>query len=336
MLEPRTERRDPNGRSGRIRRLIARRLLWVPVLLLFVSTVTFSLMHLAPGSPWDPQLGESGTGMVLPQSTIDQLNAHYGLNDPLAQQFGRYLVNAAHFDFGESYHYTGQQVSAVVAERWPRTLVFGAICLALIFPVGVGLGLAAALRKGSALDHGVAAFGAMAASLPNFVIGLFLVLVFSVQLNRLTAGRFYLPASGFGLDRHLILPVASLAMLPVAFVARLTRTSALHTLDEAHVRTARSKGLAERAVVMRHVVRNSLVPVVSTLGPLTAHMITGTVVIETLFGMRGLGATFVDAVAARDYPIIMGLSLLYAVIIVLANLAVDVVYMLIDPQIQPT
>lgn len=324
------------SRRHRVGLLLLRRLAWLVPVLLLVSTITFSLMHLAPGGPWDPDLREGAGSAVLSETAIEHLNRHYGLDESLPTQFGRYVLNAAQFDFGESYHFRGQQVRSIIGKRWPRTLLFGGICLVIIVPAGIALGALAAFRRNSLVDHMITGCSALAASVPSFVVGLFLVMVFSVQFNRVTGGRFYLPATGFGLDQHLVLPVLALSLLPVAFLARLTRSSALQLMAQDHVRTARAKGLAERAVAVRHVLRNSLVPVISTLGPLFAHLVTGTVVIETLFGMRGLGATFVDAVAVRDYPMIMAFSLLYALVIAVANLAVDIAYVVIDPQVDPS
>ncbi len=324
------------GRWGDIGRLVGRRLLWLVPVLLAVVVITFGLLQVAPGSSWDPQIGEGAGGVNLSNTAIAHLDAQYGLDEPWWDQLGRYAVNTARFDFGESYQHRGQEVSDLILERWPRTLVFGLVCIFCIFPVGIALGLFAALRHNSARDHAVTGLATFGASVPSFVVGLFLIMLLSVGLNRMTDGAFYLPAGGFGLDEHLILPVLTLSLLPIAFVARLTRSSALEAMQQDHVRTARAKGLEERHVVIRHVLRNSLVPVTSVLGPMFASLVTGTVVVETLFGMRGLGAMFVEAVTARDYPMILGLTVVVAVVVALANLAVDVLYVLIDPREKPS
>lgn len=298
--------------------------------------ITFALLQVAPGSPWDPRVGEGAGGVNLSDTAIAHLDAHYGLDEPWWEQLGRYVVNTAQFDFGESYQHRGQEVSSLISERWPRTFIFGFICLLFIFPVGIALGVVAALRHNSARDHAVTGLATFGASVPSFVVGLFLIITFSVGMNRATGGRFYLPAGGFGVDEHLILPVLTLSLLPIAFIARLTRSSALEAMGQDHVRTARAKGLTERAVVIRHVLRNSLVPVTTVLGPMFANLVTGAVVVETLFGMRGLGAMFVAAVTVRDYPMILGLTIAVAVVVALANLAVDVLYVLIDPRVKPS
>ena len=300
-----------------------------------VVLITFGLMHLAPGSPWDPDLGSGAAGVQLSPVAIRHLDAHYGLDRPLLSQLGIYLVHTAHFDFGESYQYRGQRVSDLIARRWPRTVAFGLISLAFIVPTGIGLGLLAALRRNSWIDYTVTGVATLGASIPNFVVGLLLIIVLAVNMNRLTSGAFHLPSGGFGLDEHLIMPVLTLGLLPVAFLARLTRSGAIEALRQDHVQAARARGLEERQIVVRHVLKNALVPVVSTLGPLTSSLVTGTVVVETLFGMRGLGATFVEAVSGRDYPMIMGLTILFAVVIAVANLVVDALYVVIDPRIRP-
>jgi len=323
-----------SDRAVAVRRLVARRLLSLPAGLLVVVLITFGLMHLAPGSPWDPELGSGAGGVQLSPVAIRQLDAHYGLDKPLLSQLGIYLVHTARFDFGESYQYRGQRVSELIARRWPRTVGFGLISLAFIVPTGIGLGLLAALRRNSWIDYTVTGLATLGASIPNFVVGLFLIIVLAVNLNRLTSGAFHLPSGGFGLDEHLIMPVLTLSLLPVAFLARLTRSGAIEALQQDHVQAARARGLEERQIVVRHVLKNALVPVVSTLGPLTATLVTGTVVVETLFGMRGLGATFVEAVSGRDYPMIMGLTILFAVVIAVANLVVDALYVVIDPRIR--
>lgn len=332
----RAERAQDWNRWASIGRLVGRRLVWLLPVLLAVVVITFGLLQVAPGSPWDPRVGEGAGGVNLSDTAIAHLDAHYGLDEPWWDQLGRYMGNTLQFDFGESYQYRGQDVSDLILERWPRTFVFGLICIVFIFPVGIALGLLAALRHNSARDHAVTGLATFGASIPSFVVGLFLIMLFSVGLNRATDGAVYLPAGGFGLDEHLILPVLTLSLLPIAFIARLTRSSALETKGQDHVRTARAKGLGERSVVLNHVLKNSLVPVTSALGPMFANLVTGTVVVETLFGMRGLGAMFVEAVTVRDYPMILGLTIVVAVVVALANLAVDVLYVLIDPRVKPS
>jgi ABC-type dipeptide/oligopeptide/nickel transport system permease component len=206
----------------------------------------------------------------------------------------------------------------------------------VIVPVGVGLGVIAALRQNSRVDYLTMGFATFAASFPNFVVGALMVVVFSVLAYKATGGNFFLPAGGFALDDHLIMPVITLALLPTAYTARLTRASTLETIRQDYIRTAWAKGLPERLVVIRHILKNSLIPVVTTLGPTFAFLVTGSVIVETVFNIPGIGRAFVVAVTSRDYPMILGTTVLFSVIIATANLVVDVMYVFIDPRVRLT
>jgi ABC-type dipeptide/oligopeptide/nickel transport system permease component len=179
-------------------------------------------------------------------------------------------------------------------------------------------------------------FATFSASFPNFVFGSLALVIFSVLLYKWTQGAFFLPAGGWGLDDHLILPVVTLALLPIAYTARLTRASTLETIRQDYIRTAWAKGLPERLVVIRHVLKNSLIPVVTTLGPTFAFLVTGSVIVETVFNIPGIGRAFVTAVTSRDYPMILGTTVLFSIIIAAANLVVDVLYVFIDPRVRLT
>lgn len=317
--------------------VVLRRLLWLVPVLLFVVVVTFAFMHLAPGNPWDMtsrlSVGQGGT--PLAPYTVRDLQAVYGLDQPWWQQLVRYLWNAVHLNFGTSYLYQGHSVRSLLFQSFPVTFTLGALALAVIVVAGVGGGVLAALRRGSLFDHALTGFASLATSAPDFVVGIFLILGLSVYLRKATGGSFYLPDSGFGLDARLVLPVAVLSLHPVALVARLARGSVLQNLHADHVRTAKGKGVARRRLVVRHVLRNSLIPLVTVLGPIFAFLITGTVVIGVLFGIPGLGGLFATAVTQRDYPVILGGTITYVVIFVLANLASDLLYMLVDPRVRP-
>lgn len=302
----------------------------VPVLL-FALVTTFALMHLAPGSPWDRSTVEEGPKVHLSETALRQLDAKYGLDRPWWEQLVVYLDNAAHLDFGDSYRFAGRSASELLLERLPATLLLAGVALVVILPLGVGLGVLAALRRNSRIDRAVTGLATLAASVPNFVVGLFLLMA-AVGLNQASGGLIFLPTGGFGADRHLVMPVLTLALLPVAFMARLARSSTLETLRRDHVRTAEAKGLPRRWLLIRHVLKNSLVPVVTTAGPLLVFLVSGTVVVESLFGIPGLGGAFVQAVSARDYPVILAATLFYAVVVVAANLVVDVLYVVIDPR----
>ena len=321
--------RLPRSRGANLALYIARRILWMIPVLLFVITLTFLLMHLAPGSPWD-----RGGGRQLSATIVQNLNAKYGLDKPLYQQFVLYIWNVAHFDFGLSYQYENQTVTHILLESWGPTFTIGVLAFALIVPFGIGIGVIAALRQNTWVDFLAVGFSTFGASVPNFVIGILLIIVFSVEAYHLTGGNVFLPPGGFGLDFHLVLPVIALATLPIAYIARLTRSSTLDVLRQDYVRTAWAKGLRERLVVMRHVLKNSLIPVVTALGPTFAFLITGSVIIETVFAIPGIGRSFVVAVSSRDYPMILATTILYSVLIAVANLVVDLLYTVIDPRVR--
>jgi oligopeptide transport system permease protein len=320
-----------DSRSGSLAIFIVRRILWMVPVVFFVILITFVLMHLAPGSPWD-----KAGGRQLSQTVVNNLNIRYGLNKPVYEQFWLYLVNVVHFDFGLSYQYEGKTVASLIAISWPYTATIGILAFLLIVPVGVGLGVLAALRQNSRVDYITMGFATFAASFPNFVIGALMVVAFSVLTYKATGGNFFLPAAGFALDDHLVLPVITLALLPIAYTARLTRASTLDTIRQDFVRTAWAKGLSERLVVMRHILKNSLIPVITTLGPTFAFLVTGSVIVETLFAIPGIGRSFVVAIESRDYPMILATTVLFSVIIAVANLVVDVAYVFIDPRVRLT
>jgi oligopeptide transport system permease protein len=288
-------------------------------------------MHLAPGSPWDRTGGRQLSSVVT-----HNLDLKYGLDKPGYQQFGLYLWNVAHFDFGLSYQYEGKTVTSLIGEGIPYTATLGVLAFLIIVPVGVGLGVLAALRQNTRVDYATMGFATVAASFPNFVVGVLMVVVLSVTLYKATGGSFFLPAADFGLDDHLIMPVVCLSLLPMAYTARLTRASTLDTIRQDYIRTAWAKGLSERLVVFKHVLKNSLIPVVTTLGPTFAFLVTGSVIIETVFNIPGIGRAFVVAVTSRDYPMILGTTVLFSVVIAVANLAVDVLYVFIDPRVRLT
>jgi oligopeptide transport system permease protein len=310
---------------------VLKRVLWMVPIVFFVIVITFVLMHLAPGSPWD-----RAGGRQLSQVVVNDLNIKYGLDKPVLQQFELYVWNAAHFDFGLSYQYEGKSVTSLIGTSWPYTATIGVLAFALIVPIGISLGVLAALRQNQSADYITMGFATVAAAFPNFVIGALMVVVFSVLMYRWTGGNFALPAADFGLDSHLIMPVITLALLPIAYTARLTRASTLETLRQDFVRTAWAKGLSGRLVVIRHVLKNSLIPVVTTLGPTFAYLVTGSVIVETIFNIPGIGRAFVVAVTSRDYPMILGTTVLFAVVIAVANLIVDIAYVFIDPRVKVT
>jgi oligopeptide transport system permease protein len=306
----------------------------IPVLF-FVIVITFTLMHLAPGGPWDRE------GRQLSPAVIKNLNIKYGLDKPLFTQFYLYVWGAIHFDFGDSLRSPGQHVSTLLLESWPYTLTLGAVTFILLVPFGVGLGVLAALRQNSIVDYAALGLATVAASTPNFVVGLFMIIVFAIGMNHLTGGTFYLPTGGLPqpynpFQVELIMPVITLGALPAAYIARLTRSSTLDTLRQDFVRTAWAKGLKARLVVTRHVLKNSLIPVVTALGPTFAFLVTGSFIVETVFSIPGIGRSFVTSIEGRDYTMILGTTLLYAFMIAVMNLIVDILYVFIDPRVRLT
>ena len=302
----------------------------IPVVFFFI-VITFVLMHSAQGSPWD-----KAGGRQLSQVVIDNLNKKYGLDKPVWEQFLLYVWNVLHFDFGLSYQYQGKSVLELIGGGWPYTATIGVLAFAMIVPIGVGLGVLAALRQNSRIDYATMGFATFAASFPNFVVGALMIVFFSVLLYKWTGGDFFLPAGGWGVDDHLIMPAVTLALLPIAYTARLTRASTLETIRQDYIRTAWAKGLSERLVVVRHVLKNSLIPVVTTLGPTFAFLVTGSVIVEQVFTIPGIGRAFVVAVTSRDYPMILGTTVLFSIVIAAANLVVDILYVFIDPRVRLT
>ena len=320
-----------DSRLGSLGVYVLRRVLWMIPVVFFVIVITFSLMHLASGSPWD-----KAGGRQLSQVVIDNLNRKYGLNRPIYEQFVLYVWNVLHFDFGLSYQYQGKTVVELIGGGWPYTATIGVLAFALIVPFGIGLGVIAALRQNSRVDYATMGFATFAASFPNFVIGALMIVFFSVLMYKWTGGEFFLPAGGWGVDDHLVMPAVTLALLPIAYTARLTRASTLEVIRQDYVRTAWAKGLSERLVVVRHVLKNALIPVVTTLGPTFAFLVTGSVIVEQVFSIPGIGRAFVQAVNSRDYPMILGTTVLFSLVIAVANLIVDILYVFIDPRVRLT
>lgn len=320
------------GRTHNLPGFVVRRLLWLLPVVLSAVTVTFLLAHLAPGTPWDVAVGGEIRGN-LSAAAIHNLNVKYGLDLPLWRQLVLFLGHASHLDFGASYQFQAQPARDLLLRGLPQTVALGCTAFLVVTTVGIGLGLVAARARSTWVDYTVTGLSSLLASVPNFVVGILLILVLSVGLNRSTAGRFYLPAAGFGFDRRLIMPVITLSLLPVAHIARLMRASALEVVGLDYIRTARAKGAAEGRVFARHVLRAALVPVITTLGPLLGFLITGSLVVETLFQIPGIGGTFVRAVSARDYPVILGGTVLYATAFPVMNLAVDILHAVVDPRV---
>ena len=303
---------------------IARRLLWVPALLLLVSFITFALGRFGPGDPVEILLGQN-----FRQEAYDRIRAQQGLDDPIAIQYARYVGNALRGDFGESYQYRGRSVTELLKNKiWiSAQLNFAALLISV--SLGITLGLFAALRQGSWWDSATVAFTLVGQSMHVFLTIPIALLIFSLKLG-------ILPTHGWDgfFSTSIILPALVLGIPGIAIVTRLTRASTLDVIGQDYVRTARAKGLPERLVRLRHILRNSLIPVVTTLGFSLAGLASGSFIVELYFGIPGVGLLTIESLFARDYPIIMAVTLLGTTLFVLANLIVDLVYPILDPRIR--
>lgn len=299
-----------------------RRLLATIPTLLAVITVSYLLVHAAPGGPFDAE-------RVVSQAVLANLQAKYHLDMPPWQQYLYYLNNLAHGDLGASFRYADWSVNDLVAAALPVSLSIGGVSLVISFVVGVALGIAAALRQNSAADYGVMLVGNLGSVIPSFVIGPVLILVFALWLH-------WLPAGGWDnfAPRFMILPVALLTVINVATIARVMRGSLIEVLHSNFIRTARAKGLPTRVVVLRHAIKPALLPVVSLLGPLAIGSITAALVTETVFSLPGLGKLIVNGAGNRDYTLVLGLVVLITVLAVVLNLVVDLAYAALDPKIR--
>ncbi|MET4683349.1 ABC transporter permease [Brevundimonas faecalis] len=300
--------------------MILRRLLIAVPTILVIIVVSFLIIKLAPGSPFD-SLAD------LDPQQLANLEAAYNLDKPVLVQFWLYFSGLLQGDMGQSFVFRDRTVSEIIVQGFPVSAQIGLSAVAVGTSLGIALGLMAALRKNSAVDYGVMSLTMFGVAVPTFVTAPLMVLLFGLTLG-------WLPIAGWqgGDIRHMILPVAALALPKAGIVARITRGSMLEVLRANHVRTARSKGLPERLVIWRHTLRAGLMPVVSYLGPAIATVMTGSVVIEQIFGLPGIGRSFIEGAVNRDYPVVMGITILYAALIILMNLLVDIAYRFLDPR----
>ncbi len=297
-----------------------RRLLGAIPTLLLIITFAFFLMRVAPGGPFDAD-------QALPPEIEANLRAKYSLDQPLWQQYFSYLGDVLQGDFGPSFQYRDFTVNELIARGFPVSLTLGGLALGLAVLAGVLAGTVAALRQNSRIDYTVMGFSMTGISIPNFVVAPLLILLFGVYLG-------WLPAGGWGTPAQAVLPVICLALPMIAYISRLTRGSMIEVLNSPFIRTARAKGVPEWQVIRRHALRPALLPVISFLGPATAGVLTGSVVIEQIFGFPGMGRYFVQGALNRDYTLVMGVLIVYAVLIILLNLLVDLIYGWLDPRIR--
>ncbi len=311
---------------------VFRRILWLGPTLLFILLITFALMHAIDGGPFDPDK------IGVPPERVEALNRKYGLDKPVWRQYVDFLANAVQGDLGISFQKQDKDVTALIVSKFRVTAVLGALTIGLASVAGVGLGVLAALHRNHLPDYAGVFFASVGAAIPAFVWGILLVYVFAVGLH-------WLPTSGWNLrdglvpDRlppwqQAVLPVITLAALPTAYLARVTRASVLDVLGQDYLRTARAKGLSDRAVFYRHAFRNAVIPILTVMGPLSAALLTGSFIIEQLFSLPGTGRLFIESVGQRDYGLIMGATIFYGLVIAVANLVVDVSYAAVDPRIR--
>ena len=301
--------------------LLRRLLVAVPTMFLVV-TVAFFMMRAAPGNPFE-------TGRRLSPEIERSVAAKYGLDRPLPVQYVNYLGDVLQGDLGPSLKYRDKTVRDFIAEGFPKSLILGASALSIALVIGISLGIAAALRQNRPADYTATAVAILGVCIPSFVTAPLLVLVFAQKLG-------WLPTAGWGGIRNLILPVIVLALPQVAIISRLTRAGMIEVLRSNFVRTARAKGLPERTIVMKHALRGAVLPLVSYLGPAAAGLITGSLVVEQIFGLPGLGRSFVTGALQRDYTVVMGVVILYAGLILLLNLIADLLYAALDPRVRLT
>jgi ABC-type dipeptide/oligopeptide/nickel transport system permease component len=302
-------------------RYIGQRVLYAIPALWLIVTMVFMLAHLVPGDPVAQMLGEGAR-----VEDLQQLRHALGLDLPLLTQYGRYIAGVLHGNLGESFRFQ-QPVLQVVASHYPATLELAIVALLICAAIAIPAGVLAAHRRGERTDHAVGVLTLFGLSIPNFALGPMLILVFSVMLG-------WLPVSGRGGILHLVLPAFTLGAALAAILTRMVRTSVIEELSADYIRTARAKGLAESAVLFRHAFRNALIPILTILGLQFGTLLAGTIVTESIFAWPGIGRLAVQAIGARDYPLLQGCILLIAVSYVIVNLLTDFVYAVVDPRVR--
>ena len=301
-------------------RFVLRRLLQAVPVLFVIITATFFMVRFVPGGPFTAE-------KAIPPEILKNLEAHYGLDQPLWRQYLNYLGRVAHGDFGPSFKYANRTVNEIIGDKLPVSLELGGLALAVALVVGLTLGVLAAVRRNSWLDYLASSVGMLGICVPTFVLGPLLVLFFAIHLGWVNASGWY-----DWTDR--VLPALTLGLVYAAYLMRLTRGGMLEVLHQDYIRTARAKGASETRIVLRHALRGGLLPVVSFLGPAIAGILTGSFVIETIFQIPGLGREFVNSAFNRDYTLVLGTVILYAALIVGCNLVTDVVQVWLNPKLK--
>jgi oligopeptide transport system permease protein len=299
---------------------IIRRLLIIIPMALLVVTLTWGLIRIAPGTFYDSE-------KKLPPAIKANIEKKYGLDKPWYQQYGIMIWNTVRGDFGESLKYQGQSVNEIIWRHLPYSATIGVLAYILALIIGLGAGILAALKQNSAFDYGSMALAMLGLSVPNFVLGPILVLVFAL-------GLFIFPPARWGGFSAIVLPVITLAAIYAAYIARLTRAGMLEVMRSDYIRTARAKGLDEKTVLLKHGLRGGIIPVVSFTGPALAALLAGTVVVERVFAIPGLGKIFIESVLNRDEPLTLGIVAFLSILVMVFNLIVDISYGFLDPRIR--
>jgi ABC-type dipeptide/oligopeptide/nickel transport system permease component len=305
-------------------RFIVRRVLWTIPVILLVILITFAMMKMIAGNPF------RRTERAVPASVQENLERKFHLDQPWYVQYLYYVKGVFTWDLGPSLTLRNQTVNDIVATRFPVSIELGILAMLFAILVGVPLGIIAALRQNSAVDYTAMGIANLGFSIPSFLVATLLIYFFAVRLKDFTG----LPTNGWDSTSSKILPVIAFGIFPMTYFARLVRGSMLETLQQDYVRTAKAKGLRNRVVVGKHVLRNSLIPAVTAAGPILGYLITGSFIIETIFGIPGIGPYYVTSVQARDYSVVMGITVILALIIIVANLVVDILYGFLDPRIR--
>ncbi|MBF8984349.1 ABC transporter permease [Lutibacter sp. B2] len=301
-------------------RFIAKRFISMLVTLLFVVTITFFLMHAAPGGPFSRE-------KALPAPILKVIEERFNLDKPVYQQYLIYLKDVAKGDLGPSFQRVGWTVNEIIEKTFPVSAKVGGVSVLLVLILGIPIGIVSALKQNKWQDQLAMFFATLGVTIPSFVIGTLIVHIFSTNLR-------ILPSNGLSTWKHYIGPVIALAGFSLSFVARLTRSSMLEVMQQDYIRTARAKGLSEFTVLTKHALKNALIPVISYVGPLVAAILTGSFVVERIFAISGMGKYFVESVGNRDYTVIMGVTVFYAIFLVVMVFVVDILYGLIDPRIK--
>ncbi len=301
-------------------RYFIRRFLWIIPVLFVVSAITFMLMHAVPGGPWARE-------KALPEATVERLNAKYGLDDPIYIQYITWAGNLLQGNLGPSYKFEDRTVNDIVGSGIGTTVMLGLMAFVLSVSVGIPLGVFAALGHNRWPDYLSTGISIIGIAMPSFVLAILLIVFFGVTLKAL-------PTGGWKGPETWVLPVIALAGFPIAVIARYTRASMLEVTRKDYVRTAHSKGVGGRDVVSRHMIRNALIPVVTILGPTLAFLVTGSFIIETIFGIPGVGRYYITSIGQHDYGVLMAMTILYAFAVAFLNLVVDILYAYIDPRIR--